>query len=207
MVLSSQERFPQARRSPASGIVCAIAPGNPILNGLTLAPKAHIKITTPTTSGGVQGEVDVDGCDTGLTVDSAGDLSGYLFLVPGNHTITAIGPFDIVGGSAFNPTTLTVGKFIFKVTVNADGIASIPSALSVSLPINGGNLKRPHFVKVTYSIPDFSTGSGVLTLNWTGTTIAKTVTVVKGKATFNALTNNALVPSTGVTSVEYDYVP
>ena len=199
--------LPASETIPASGIVCVVSPGIPILNGLTLTPKAHIKVHTPTASSGVQGEVDVDGWDTGLTVNAAGDLSGYLLLVPGNHTITANGPFDIVGGSAFNPTTLTVGKLIFKVSVNDGGVGSIPSALSVSLPINGGNLRRPHFVKVTYPTPDFVAGTGVLTLKWAGTTIAKTVTVIKGKATFEALTNDELVPITGVTSVEYDYVP
>lgn len=197
--------LPANQTIPASGVVNAIAPGIPILKGLTLKPKTNIKVKTPTTSGGVQGEVDVDGCDTGLTVDAAGDLSGYLFLVPGNHTITAIGPFDIIGGSAFNPTTLTVGKFVFHVKINTDGVGSIPSALTVNLPINGGSLKLGHYVKVTYPTPDFATGSGTLSLIWPGQNITKTVVLASGKATFKALTNNALVPSGGVSTVEYTY--
>jgi len=198
--------LPANQTIPASGVVSTIAPGIPILTGLTLAPKTHINVHTPTVSNGIQGEVDVDGCDTGLRVDSAGNLSGYLFLVPGAHNITAIGPFDIIGGSAFNPTTLTVGKFVFNVTVNPDGIASIPSALQVNLPINGGTLKAGHYVKVTYPTPDFAAGNGTLTLSWPGDTIQKTQPVVNGKVTFKALTNSTLVPMGGVATVQYDYV-
>jgi len=199
--------LPANETIPASGNVSTIQPGIPILEGLTLAPKAKKEKGAPTVSNGAQGEVDVDGCDTGLTVDSQGDLSGYLFLVPGPHTITAIGPFAIIGGSAFNPTQLGVGTFIFKVTVNPDGVGSIPSALSVKLPVNNGTLKNGHFVNVTYPTPDFAGGSGTLILSWPGQTITKTVVVVNGKVSYKALTNNAIIPGTGLTSVEYDYNP
>jgi len=123
--------LPANETIPASGNVDVVSPGVPILTGLTLAPKSSIHKGLPTVSNGAQGEVDVDGCDTGLTVDSQGDLSGYLFLTPGDHNITAVGPFAIIGGSSFNPTQLSIGKFVFNVTVNPDGIGSIPSALSV----------------------------------------------------------------------------
>jgi len=200
--------LPANETIPASGTVATVAPGIPILNGLTLTTKARQEKGAPTVSNGGQGEVDVDGCNTGLTVDSNGDLSGYLFLVPGNHTITAIGPFSIVGGSAFNPTQLTItGSFNFGVVVNPDGVASIPSALSVNLPVNGGTLKNGHFVNVTYPTPDFAGGSGTLILAWPGVTIQKVEVFANGKATYKALTNNTPVPSTGLTSVTFNYTP
>jgi len=199
--------LPANETIPNSGNVNVISPGVPILQGLQLGPKAKHEKGAPTVSNGAQGEVDVDGCDTGLTVDNQGDLSGYLILVPGTHNITAIGPFAIVGGSAFNPTQLSVGQFVFNVTVAPDGIGSIPSALSVNLPINGGSLKNGHFVKVTYPTPDFAAGSGTLVLAWPGTTITKNVVISNGVVTFKALTNNTPVPSTGLSSVTYSYIP
>jgi len=199
--------LPANETIPASGNVGTIAPGIPILIGLTLGPKTKQEKGAPTVSNGMQGEVDVDGCDTGLTVNSQGDLSGYLFLVPGSHTITAIGPFAIIGGSTFKPTQLSVGNFVFNVTVNPDGISSIPSALSVSLPVNGGSLKNGHFVKVTYPTPDFASGSGSLILAWPGVTIHQTHPVVNGNVTFKALSDNTAVPSGGLTTVTYSYIP
>jgi len=184
------------------------------LVGLTLSPKSDIHEhqpaignKPPTVSDGAQGEVDVDGCNTGLSVNSQGDLSGYLALVPGVHNVTAIGPFVIQGGSTFDPTKLSVGNFVFNVSVNPDGFSSIPSALSVNLPINGGTLKSGHFVNVTYPTPDFARGTGVLRLDWPGITIEKSQLIVNGKVSFRALKNNARVPLGGVSTVTYSYVP
>src|SRR5471030_1958024 len=179
--------LPPNETIPASGQVNVISPAIPILVGLTLAPKSDIHKGQPvghngppTVSNGGQGEVDVDGCNTGLTIDSQGALSGYLVLVPGTHNITAIGPFAIIGGGTQNPLQLSVGRFVFNVTINPDGVGSIPSTLQVNLPINGGVFNRGHFVKATFPTPDFSSGTGGLTLQWTGVTIAKTQRIVNG---------------------------
>jgi hypothetical protein len=54
-------------------------------------------------------------------------LGSCLILVPGAHTISAIGQYAIVGGFALNPTQLTVESFKFNVTVNPGGVSSIPN--------------------------------------------------------------------------------
>jgi len=196
--------LPAGETIPPSGNVDVLPTGQPIINGLTLAPKAHVTQTKPQSGGHTQGEVDVDGQNTGLTVLSDGSLSGYLILVPGNHVIDAWGPFNITGGSAFSPKTLTVGKFEFGVVVGNDGVGSIPSALSMQLPANGGALNNGSYVKVTYPTPDFATGSGTLILAYSGVTITKTQFLSNGLATYKALSNHPTIPGGGVDSVTFN---
>jgi len=204
--------LPAGESITAGQNVATIPPGVPIIQGLTLATKFHGKQVTPSVAkpqGGSQGQVWVDGVNTGLTVNSAGDLSGYLILTQGNHTITAYGPFAIVGGSAFAPTQLNVGQFNFGVTVLADGDASIPSGLNMKLPSNGGTWAHGPFVTVTYPTPDFATGTGSLTIVVDGSvTIDQSRVMTNGVATYYSLGATAgthLIPSSGVETVTFNY--
>jgi len=195
----------------AGGTVSVIPAGTPIINGLTLTPKSRQSKGAPTVANMVQGEVDVDGCNTGLTVTSNGSLSGNLALAPGingsaTHTIVAWGPFNITNTSGTE--TLTVNTSVtFGVTVNADGVSSIPTSIASQLPANSGSLRNGNYVTVTYPTPDFAGGSGQLTITWPGFTITQSKVVAAGSATFKGLANGSEVPSTGISSLTYTYVP
>jgi hypothetical protein len=195
--------LPANETIPASGIVATIPTGVPIINGLQFGPKFHGTKSAPTT--GAQGEVDVDGVNTGLTVLADGSLSGILILVPGTHTIHAEGPFNIVNGTE----TLTVGQFNFGVLVGTDGVGSVPSALNFQLPANGGSLANGNFVTVTYPTPDFAGGTGTLTIQYSGISVVKTQTVLSGMATYRSLTSSAhsSIPAGGVDNVTFNYLP
>jgi hypothetical protein len=204
--------LPTGESIPPGGTVCVVPANQPIINGLTLGPKFHGVQTTPASTGtttvktaastGSQGEVDVDGTNTGLTVQPDGSLSGILLLTPGNHTITAWGSLVIVSGTQ----QLTVGKFNFGVVVGSDGVGSMPSAITMKLPANGGSLSNGSFVTVTYPTPDFATGSGNLAIGYSGITVSKTQLVKNGMTTFNSLNqNHPAIPQGGVDTVTFNY--
>jgi len=194
--------LPANETVPNSGNVATVPTGVPIIQGLQLAPKFHGGHSAPTT--GAQGEVDVDGVNTGLTVQSDGSLSGILILVPGSHTIHAEGPFAIVSGIQ----QLTVGQFNFGLIVLADGNASIPSALNIRLPANGGSLANGNYVTVTYPTPDFAGGSGTLTLQYSGISVVKKLSLQNGVATYKQITSqtDSQIPQGGVDNVTFNYV-
>jgi len=81
-------------------------PGTPILAGLGYGTTAAVKKVKPDAPG-IQGEVFVDGHDTGITVTSGGYLSGPLILVPGYHVIIAYGPWVIVSGNVLTRSSST----------------------------------------------------------------------------------------------------
>jgi hypothetical protein len=209
--------LPAGESIPANGSVATIPPGVPIIVGLTLSTAFHGRQTVPvpTATGGAkpasgsQGQVYVDGQNTGLTVDSSGDLSGYLILTPGTHTVTAFGPFTIVGGSGLAPTQLTVGVFNFGVPVHSDGIAAVPTNLNMKLPSNGGSWTHGPFVTVTYPTPDFASSAGTLIIVVDN---ARTITDGKvftnGIATYNGFGNTfpgkSNIPNGGVQSVTFN---
>jgi hypothetical protein len=205
--------------------VSVTPPGVPIIQGMQLSsPQFGGHVTTPSIGSlttkpatgtakpttGSQGQVYVDGVNTGLTITANGSLSGYLILVPGNHTITAYGPFYIVGGSVFSPTVLTVGVFNFGVLVANDGVGSIPSNLNMKLPGNGGSWAHGPFVTVTYPTPDFAGGNATLQIVVdSARTIQENRTVVNGVASFYSLGASQIshnIPSGGVISVTYNYL-
>jgi hypothetical protein len=205
--------LPPGESITAGQNVATIPPGVPIIQGLTLTKfNGHEKTPAPSTSAkpttGAQGSVYVDGQNTGLTVDSQGDLSGYLILTAGNHVVTAYGPFSIVGGSVFAPTELTIGVFNFGVVVGADGIPSIPSNLNIKLPTNGGSWAHGPFVTVTYPTPDFATSSGTLIIVVdSARTIQEGRQFANGVATYYSLGASLInhnVPSGGVESVTFN---
>jgi len=210
--------LPAGETITANQPFATIPPGVPIIQGLTLAPSFKHVGTTPTPAAttakpttGTQGQIWVDGQNTGLTVGSDGSISGYLILTTGTHTITAYGPFNIVGGTAFNPVQLTVGQFNFGVVVLADGNASIPSNLNMKLPSNGGSWAHGPYVIVTYPTPDFATGSGKLTIVVDS---ARTITegrgLSSGVASYYSLGASMIshnVPATGVETVTFNYTP
>lgn len=185
---------------PQNGIVATIPSGTPIIQGLQLA-KFNGRKGAPET--GAQGEVDVDGVNTGLTVTATGELSGILILVPGQHTIHAEGPFAIVSGIQ----QLTVGQFNFGLVVLADGNASIPSSLEIRLPANGGSLANGNFVTVGYPTPDFAAGTGTLSIQYSGITVNKVRPLANGAATYKQITSQAdsNIPSTGVDNVTFNF--
>lgn len=202
--------LPPGESIPANGAVGVISNGTPIINGLTLSTSAVIKKVTPATTGG-QGQVYVDGVFSGLTVTSGGALSNYLILTPGKHTVTAYGPFAIVGGTAFAVQTLIVGTFSFGVVVLPDGTPSVPSALTLNLPADGGALSK-NYVTAGYS-SEFAGYTGTLSIVYGGTTVTKGQALVlnsstgNATATYNALSAHAAIPTTGVDSVSFNVTP
>jgi len=208
--------LPAGESIPAGTNVNVFPSGTPIIQGLTLGPRFNGGQKTPSVKGsiakpttGAQGSVYVDGQDTGLTVDSTGALSGNLILVPGTHTITAYGPFTIIGGTAFAPTQLTIGVFNFGVPVHVDGVAAIPTALTLHLPVNSGSWAHGPYVHVQYPTPDFANAPGTLII-----VVDSTRTISEGKrfnglgqATYNSLGGSLIshtVPANGVVSVTFN---
>jgi len=173
--------------------VNVIPSGQPFINGMSYAAKTR-----------AQGDVLVDGQESGVSVLPDGSLSGNLVLTQGNHTITAEGPFNIAGSGS---NMLTVQTFNFGVVVLSDGNASIPSSLVMRLPANGYPTSNGNYVNVTYPTPDFAGGSGNLTLSWPGMTKSENRAIIKGVANYADLTNQPtdVVPQTGVTSVTFNY--
>jgi len=202
--------LPPGESIPAGGSVAVISNSEPIIVGLGLAPKSSGSKAAPSTTG-TQGQVYVDGQYSGLTVTSGGALSGYLILTPGTHEVTAYGTFVIVGGTAFATTKLSVGQFNFRVIVTPSAIASVPIALTLHLPINGGSLAHGTLVTAGYD-PTFLGYSGTLSIVYGGTTVAKEQTLAlnpstgNATATYNALSPHPQIPAGGVDSVTFNIV-
>jgi len=198
--------LPPGESIPAGGSVCVITNADPIIQGLTVGPKFNKVKVTP--MDGTPGEVDVDGQNTGLTVTASGNLSGILILTPGNHKITAWGPFNILSGIT---SQLTVQQFNFGVVVKSDGIGSSPSSLVMQLPGNGGSWANGNYVTVGYPTPDFAAGSGTLTIVVdSARTISQKKLVQSGMATFKSFQTykvGAQIPQNGIISVNYNYTP
>jgi len=174
--------------------VSVIFGGQPIITGVTYAAKTR-----------AQGDVLVDGQESGVTVLPDGSLSGNLILTQGNHTLTAQGPFNISN----NSNTLTVQTFNFGVVVLADGNGSMPVALTMRLPANdtGSVTSNGNFVNVTYATPDFAGGSGTLTISWPGVVKDQKKAVIKGVANYADLNfqPNDAIPAGGVSTVTFNY--
>jgi len=206
--------LPAGESIPAGTSVALIPSGTPFIQGLSLSSfNGHGTHVTPASKakpqGGTQGQIWVDGVNTGLTVDSDGSISGYLILTAGQHTITAYGPFAITGGSVFHPTQLTVGQFNFGVVVLADGNVSVPVGLKLNLPSNGGSWAHGPHVTTTYPTPDFATGSGSLTIVVDSSkTIFQSKALSSGVATFDSLgisLGTHTIPVGGVDTVTFNY--
>ncbi|MDR3692530.1 MAG: hypothetical protein P4L46_24325, partial [Fimbriimonas sp.] len=143
---------------------------------------------------------------TGINVNSDTSLDKNLVLAGGTHCwLQAVGPFAIIGGTAFAPTQLTIGQFIYGVIVNADGTVGIPSGINAKLPANNGTTAAGNHVNVSFPTPDFATGSGQLKITWPGITKTQTKVLNNGAATFNDPLQDSSdnVPSTGVTTVQF----
>jgi len=206
--------LPAGETIQANQPFCTIPPGVPIIQGLAPGTKyGHVGATPAATNAkpttGQQGQIWVDGQNTGLTVQSDGSISGYLILTTGTHTITAYGPFTITGGSAFAPAQLTVGQFNFGVRVLADGNGSIPSNLNMKLPANNGSWAHGPYVIVTYPTPDFATGHGDLTIVVdSARTINQGRTLSSGVASYYSLGASMIshtIPANGVETVTFNY--
>ncbi|MDR3690007.1 MAG: hypothetical protein P4L46_11555 [Fimbriimonas sp.] len=143
---------------------------------------------------------------TGINVNADTSLDKNLVLAGGTKCwLQAVGPFAIVGGTAFAPTQLTLQQFIYGLIVNADGTISLPTAISAKLPANNGTTAAGNHVDVTFPTPDFATGSGQLKITWPGITKTQTKILVNGSARFNDPLQDSSdnVPSTGVTTVQF----
>jgi hypothetical protein len=205
--------LPAGESIPVGGSVATIPPGVPFIVGLSLSTSFHGRQTVPIPgvngvakpTTGSQGQIFVDGQNTGLVVNPDGSLSGFLILTPGSHTVTAFGPFTIIGSTT---SQLTVGVFNFGVVVLADGVASIPSAINMRLPSNGGSWAHGPFVNVTYPTPDFSVGTGELIIVVDAArTIQQTQSFNNGVATYSSLGSSLIshnVPAGGVQTVTFN---
>jgi len=202
--------LPAGETIPAGANV-AVIPPTPIINGLTTGPKVIGKKGAP--QQGTPYEIYDNGNDTGLQVTSSGGLSGYLVLIPGNHHLTATGPFSIVGGTAFAPTQITIQSVGFGVPVLSTGIAAIPAGINMKLPSNNSLIAHGAFV-TTYYDPSFAGYSGTLTINYGSTSIRKGVKFALDTSTdsfagdvfgtYNALSAHPRIPRAGVDSIEFD---
>jgi len=209
--------LPPGETITAGQPVSTIPSGIPIIQGLSLsAPGFHGKVTTPSTGAkdtkmqvsGTPYHIYVDNQDSGVTVNSAGDLSQYLILVDGYHTLTCVGPFYIVGGSIFAPTVLSINNYVSFGVPCTGGVPAIPTGINLNLPVNGGSWAHGPSVSVTYSSPPFSTNAANLTIVVdSARTIAEGKTLVNGVADYYSLGASLInhnVPSNGIESVTFN---
>jgi hypothetical protein len=210
--------LPPGETITAGQPVSTIPSGVPIIQGLTLSapPNYHGTVTTPTPSNskakpqvnGTPYHVYVDNQDSGVTVDSAGDLSNYIILVDGYHTLTCTGPFYIVGGSIFSPTVLTIQNYFSFGVPCTGGVPAIPTGINLKLPTNGGSWAHGPSVTVTYSSPPFTTNAANLTIVVDSSrTITEGRTLANGVASFYSLGASLInhnVPAGGVESVTFN---
>jgi hypothetical protein len=201
--------LPAGESIPVGGSVGVINNNAPIINGLGLGARVLGQKAAP--ASGTQGQVWVDGVDTGLTVTSGGSLSGILLLAPGTHTVHAQGPFVIVSGSTFAPKTLTVGQFNFGVVVLTDGTPSIPSDLTLALPVNHGLLTPSTTYHVDTQYPSAFTGyTGKLIISYGGTTVSKSQVLAADEvngvsiASYSALSTHPRLLTNGVDNVTFN---
>ena len=203
--------LPAGTTIPAGSNV-AVIPPKPIINGLTRGPKVIGEKAAPQST--IAFEVYDNGADTGVSVDSTGSLSGYLILIPGNHKLTATGPFTIVGGTGLVPSKLTMQAVTFGVPVLPSGIPAIPDYVNAKLPANNAKIAKGAFVTAYYD-PSFAGYSGTLTIKYGATTLIKNIkfavdTVATDPyvgdvfGTYNALSQHPAIPRAGVDSVEFD---
>jgi len=177
----------------AAGTPVNVIPANqPFINGLSLAPKTR-----------AQGDVTVDGQASGVHVNPDGSLDQNLILTAGTHQVDAQGPFNVSDGT----NTLTVGNFRFVVLVLPNGNSSLPVALNMRIPANGGSTENGNFVNVTFATPDFMTGQANLVVSWPGTNKNQTRPFNNGVANFADLSPNRgdTIPNDGVSYVQFGY--
>lgn len=209
--------LPANEAIPPGGPVSVLpsTPDTPLITGLSYGPgtarqavPSSGKTVKPMTTG-AQGEVDVDGVNTTDTVTSGGWLSSPLALDPGQHVITAWGPWVLSGSSSTGSIsgTLNVSYNVsFTVTVDNNGNVSFPSNLTGNLPGNGGAIKNGPNAVLTYPSA-FLGGASSLTLAWPGGQLNQTKPVINGTVTFRAFTNPAEIPRDGLSTVQFVYIP
>jgi len=215
--------LPPGETLPANTPFSVLSPGIPIIQGLGTSnpgPSTH-KVTTPapatsTATTGAKPQIGnqtpyhvyVDGQDSGVTVDSSGDLSNYLILVDGTHTVTCVGPFYIVGGSIFAPTLLTINSYLSFGVPCTGGVPAIPTTINLKLPVNGGSWAKGPYVDVTYSNPPFASNSTTLSIVVdSARTILESRTLSNGSANFYSLGASLInhnVPNGGIQSVTFN---
>jgi len=205
---------PPGQPAIAAGSTTGVIPANiPFINGLTPTPSVHkVGTAKKLTSGEGQNPLLISYDQghswtwTGLNINQDGSLSGYLVVAAGtNFWLEAVGPFVLISTQGFVTQQLSMQDLVFGIIVNADGIASVPSSLTMKLPTNGGTTANGNFVSVGYPTPEFSSATGSLTI--TGLVAgskSQTRAIVSGKATFNDPVDNGTpdkIPSGGINEV------
>ena len=201
---------------PSSGVVGVVQPG-PILEGLT-HPSFHGVVKTPKATVKSFAEtpyhVYVNDFDSGVTVDTGGSLTGFLILCPAesgpkSYKISVTGPFTLVNGAT---SSLTIGRFVFRVVVYPDGSVTVPNRISGNLPGDGGSFDGGNSVTVRYPtrvIPHMVGGSASLRITY-GSNAMFDADLVGSTGTVTYKNNQAInhgnIPDTGVDSVEFSFV-
>jgi len=203
--------LPAGTTIPAGANV-AVIPPTAIINGLTTGPRVIGEKGAPQET--IPYEVYDNGKDTGVKITSTGGFSGYFILVPGNHHLTASGPFSITGGATgLLPGKITMQTVGFGVPVLSTGIPAIPDGLNLNLPTNNSFIAHGAYATAYYD-PSFAGYTGTLTIKYGATTITKSVKFALDTSsdsfagdvfgTYNALSQHPKIPRAGLDSIEFD---
>lgn len=189
--------------------VDVIPAGTTPINGLTYAPSYRKPAGVTVKPGQGQGAIIIGTTDTGLFIDMSGSLSGILVLPPGQYTAYLRGPFNIT--TTASPNMLTINdEIILTFEVDDNGVASLPTSMTLNLPGNGGVLTDGPYAMVQYPLPDYATGT--VTLDLTGlNTYPSSITasqwqgLVNGAATIKGHHSGDTIPQKGLEDVSVVY--
>ncbi len=184
--------------------VDVIPAGATPISGLTYGPSFHKPASVTVKPAQGQGSITVNNVDTDQTLSSNGDLSGNLCFPPGEYTVTFIGPWTVTTSANANVLTIN-NNIVLNFPVDSNGIAGLPTAMTLNLPGNGGALTNGPYATVQMPLPDFSTGSVSLNLSNLDTypssiSLTNTQGVVNGAATIKGHKTTDSVPSNGLGS-------
>lgn len=143
-------------------------------------------------------------------VNSDFSLTRRVGLFPGDYEIEIDGPWRVRStGNILH--ALTVGKFIFQFTVDANGKASLPIDLTGTLPGNGQNTNNPAFYARGTFLGAFANKTATLELNAGSSSIMKSVTATpvngtQARASWQDLQGGFFIPQNGLSSVRFSFL-
>ncbi len=187
--------------------VDVIPAGATPISGLTYGPSFHKPASVTVKPAQGQGSITVNNVDTDQTLSSNGDLSGNLCFPPGEYTVTFIGPWTVTTSANANVLTIN-NNIVLNFPVDSNGIAGLPTAMTLNLPGNGGALTNGPYATVQMPLPDFSTGSVSLRLSDLNTypssiSLTNTEALYNGAATIKGHRTTDFVPLNGLGSVTF----
>ncbi len=205
---TSQTATLPAGVSLTAGQTIDVVPAGTVpIAGLTYGPSFHKPASVTVKPAQPQGEIIIDGYDTGVQITASGVTSASICLPQGQYSATFVGPWNITTTASANMLTVNQ-NIVLNFPIDANGIAGLPTAMTLNLPSNGGALTYGPYATVQMPLPDFSTGSVSLRLSDLNTypssiSLTNTEALYNGAATIKGHRTTDFVPLNGLGSVTF----